>query len=93
MQPQARKKKRQAQQIMNGKAVHTRIPITVKGQRYIADEGRHSQQTHRIAEQRAAAEGHTSEKEQQAHDRAAMIAGIAKVAAAKKQNQERSKPK
>ena len=44
-------------------------PVDVKGQKYVSPEGRHSQQTHRRAEERAAADGHTTEKEQHAHDR------------------------
>ena len=42
---------------------------TVRGQKYVSPLGRHSQQTHRRAEARAAADGHTTEKEQHAHDR------------------------
>ncbi len=37
--------------------------ITVKGQRYSAPSGRHSQQTHRLAEERALAQGNANEKE------------------------------
>jgi hypothetical protein len=94
MQPQAGKKKKpQPQQASHENAAAARVPITVKGQRYVAPEGRHSQQTHRRAEERAAAGGHGSEKEQHAHDRTAMSAGIAESAAEKIRHQERSKPK
>lgn len=50
-----------------------RIPVTVKGQKYVAPAGRHSQQTHRLAEERAAAMGNANEKEQHAHDRNALV--------------------
>ena len=46
-----------------------RIPIVTKGQKYVAPAGRHSQQTHRRAIERAATQGHASEQEQHAHDR------------------------
>ena len=43
--------------------------VTTRGQKYVSPEGRHSKQTHPRAEARAAAEGHTTEKEQHDHDR------------------------
>ncbi len=52
---------------------------TTKGQKYVSPLGRHSQQTHRRAEERATADGHTSEKEQHAHDRAAVETEINRV--------------
>ena len=58
-------------------------PKTTKGQKYVSPLGRHSQQTHPRAEARAAADGHTSEKEQHAHDRAAVETEITRVEAAK----------
>ena len=56
---------------------------TVRGQRYVSPEGRHSQQTHRRAEERAAAGGHADEKAQHAHDRAAVEAEIDRIATQK----------
>lgn len=93
MQPQAGRKKKQPKQASNGNALPARVPITKKGQRYVAPEGRHSQQTHRRAEERAAVAGHATEKEQHAHDRTAMIQGLADEAAEKIRHQERSKQK
>ena len=94
MQPQAGKKKKK-HPVLNADAngVSTHIPITVKGQKYVPVPGRHSKQTHRLAAERAAAGGHASEMEHSAHDRAAMITGIAETAAEKTRHQERSKPK
>ena len=57
------------------------LPKTTKGQKHVAPPGRHSQQTHRIAEARAAALGHTTEKEQHAHDRNLVVAEQDKRAA------------
>ena len=88
MEPEAEKKQDTATP-----QTPARVPVTVKGQRYAAPEGRHSQQTHRRAEERVTAQGHSSEKEQQAHDREATIAGIAEDAAEKTRHQERSKPR
>lgn len=51
-------------------------PKTVKGQRYVAPAGRHSQQTHRRAQESAAAEGHATEKEQHDHDRSVVQAQL-----------------
>lgn len=56
---------------------------TVRGQKYVSPEGRHSQQTHRRAEERATANGHTTEKEQHAHDRNAVETEINRVEQAK----------
>ena len=64
------------------------VPITVRGQRYVPVAGRHSQQTHRIAEERATANGHATEEEQHAHDRTAVTTEINRVAQAKL-NQQR----
>ncbi len=91
MQPQDETKP--TEQNSTTHAAPARVPVTVKGQRYAAPVGRHSQQTHRRAEQRVAAQGHTSEKEQQVADRAAIIDGIAETAAEKTRHQERSKPR
>jgi len=52
------------------------VPVLKKGQKYVSPEGRHSQQTHRRAEERAAAGGHTTEKEQHAHDRNVVVTEI-----------------
>jgi hypothetical protein len=57
--------------------------VTTRGQKYVSPEGRHSQQTHRRAEERATADGHTSEKEQHDHDRSAVTAEINRLEAAK----------
>ena len=63
-----------------------RIPITVKGQKYVSPAGRHSQQTHRMAEERATATGNSSEKEQHAHDRSAFVAEMDRIAEQKARN-------
>lgn len=64
-------------------AAPQRASVTTLGQKYVSPEGRHSQQTHRRAEARAAADGHTTEKEQHAHDRSAVETEINRVEAAK----------
>jgi hypothetical protein len=87
MQPQHKKKKPPKTQVTDGRA-----PITELGQKYVAPPGRHSQQTHRLAQERAEAAGNT-EKEQHAHDRAAVTTGIADRAEAKKLHKERSSGK
>ncbi len=92
MQPQSGKKKK-PQPPANDSAIPARVPVTVRGQRYASPEGRHSQQTHRRAEERVVAGGHGSEKEQHASDRAATLAGIADTATEKTRHQEASKPK
>jgi len=56
--------------------VETYVPVLKKGQKYVSPEGRHSQQTHRRAEVRATANGHTTEKEQHAHDRNVVVTEI-----------------
>ncbi len=72
--------------------VPTAIPSkTVKGQKHISPVGRHSQQTHKIAQARADANGHTSEKEQHAHDRVLVLAARAEYAAIKKNKQDAKK--
>lgn len=91
MQPQAGKKNKPNQIAATANATPERVSMTVKGQRYEAPEGRHSQQTHRLAEARTLAGGHASEKEQTAHDREAMITGLAETAAGKVRHQQRSK--
>lgn len=62
---------------------------TVKGQRHVAPAGRHSQQTHRRAQERAAAAGNATEKEQHAHDRSAVEAKLTRRADERKQQQLR----
>jgi hypothetical protein len=69
----------------------TTIPITKKGQKYVAPTGRHSQQTHRRAEERAAAQGHTSEKEQHAYDRSVVKTELNRRAAQSAKNQQPGK--
>jgi len=56
------------------------VPVLKKGQKYVSPEGRHSQQTHRRAEVRATEGGHTTEKEQHAHDRNAVVTEIERKA-------------
>lgn len=57
--------------------------VSTRGQKYVSPEGRHSQQTHRRAEERAAADGHTTEKEQHAHDRSAVETELNRAETAK----------
>ena len=71
-------------------AVPARAPLTVRGQRYVAPAGRHSKQTHRRAEERAAADGHATVKEQHAHDRSLVLAEINRVAQAKAKQKQQS---
>ena len=68
--------------------VAPRAPMTVKGQKYVSPPGRHSQQSHRRAEEHAAADGNTTEREQHDHDRSAVLAGFDKQAQ-QKQTQQR----
>jgi hypothetical protein len=56
-------------------------PKTKRGQKHIAPPGRHSQQTHRRAEARAASQGHATEKEQHAHDRSIVVGKLGQQAA------------
>ncbi|HLK59732.1 MAG TPA: hypothetical protein VKU00_24435 [Chthonomonadaceae bacterium] len=63
------------------------IPIVTKGQKYVAPSGRHSQQTHRRAEERATALGHTTEKELHAHDRGVVSAELNRQAEQKLKQQ------
>lgn len=57
----------------------TQMPSkTVRGQKHISPPERHSQQSHRRAEARAAAQGHATEKEQHAHDRSILVAELEK---------------
>ena len=88
MQPQAGKKKKPQQQVLDQLPVDSRAPMTVKGQKYVAPLGRHSQQTHVRAEARAAAGGHASEREQHDHDRTVVAAGIAEGVAEKARRQQ-----
>ena len=69
-------------------AVPPRAPMTVKGQKYVSPPGRHSQQSHRRAEEQAAADGNTTEREQYEHDRSVVLAGFDKQAQ-QKQSQQR----
>ena len=54
------------------------VPITVAGQRHVAPAGRHSQQTHRRAEERAVEQGHATEREQHDSDRDQVLAKLQK---------------
>lgn len=92
MEPQYRKRKVRPAKLAPGEE-STRIPITVKGQRYVSVTGRHSQQTHRRAAERALAAGFTTEKEERAHARTAVIDGIATASADMAKNKEQSKQK
>lgn len=56
---------------------------TVKGQKYIAPAGRHSQQSHRRAQARADAQGNATIQEQHAHDRSNVKAELSRLAALK----------
>ena len=71
-------------------AVAAPVLITVRGQRYVAPAGRHSQQTHRRAAERAAAEGFTTVKELHAHDRSLIVAEISRKAQALIQQKQQS---
>ena len=70
------------------------VPKTTKGQRYMAPVGRHSQQTHRRALERAAAAGHATEKEQHDHDRSVVLAELNKRTQQqlKQQKREQNQP-
>lgn len=68
-------------------------PITTKGQKYVSPPGRHSQQTHRLAEERAAAQGHATEKEQHAHDRSLVRAELKQRADQKMKQQQSTQNK
>src|SRR5690349_3835656 len=66
------------------KAAGAQTPIaaiakTVAGQRHISPPGRHSQQTHRRAAERAATEGHSTQREQYDHDRNMVLARLQKT--------------
>jgi hypothetical protein len=63
--------------------VVTPLPITVKGQKYIPPAGRHSQLSHRRAQERSAAQGHSTIQEQHDHDRSMVKAEISRIAALK----------
>ena len=54
-------------------------PILVAGQKHVPPAGRHSQQTHRRAAERAVEQGHATEREQHDHDREGVLAAIQKV--------------
>jgi hypothetical protein len=75
-------------------AVPPQLPLKTKsGQKHIAPPGRHSQQTHRRADARAAAQGHTTEKEQHAHDRSIVVAEQDKRAAHQQKQQQNNQDK
>ncbi len=59
------------------------VAKTVRGQKYHAPIGRHSQQSHRRAQERADAGGHGTSKEQHDHDRSAIKAEVERLAALK----------
>ena len=63
---------------------------TTRGQRYVSPEGRHSQQTHRRAEARAAVNGHTTEKEQHAHDRSVVETELNRAAEQKETQRQQT---
>src|ERR1700722_12690923 len=90
MQPQAGKQKPKHPVLASDS---TRVPVTAIGQRYEAPAGRHSQQSHRLAQLRASDAGHASEKEQHDHDRKTKSEKIAKTAADLKRNKEQSAQK
>lgn len=81
------------QDVANGDAASAkpkaplRIPVLTKGQKYVAPTGRHSQQTHRRAEERAAMQGHSTEKEQHVHDRGVVSAELNRQAELKLKQQ------
>jgi hypothetical protein len=56
---------------------------TVRGQRYIAPPGRHSQQSHRRAQARAAAQGNATIEEHHAQDRSMVKTELSRLAALK----------
>jgi hypothetical protein len=75
-------------------AVPPQLPLkTKRGQKHIAPSGRHSQQTHRRAEARAAAQGHATEKEQHAHDRSIVVGKLGKQAAHQLKQQQDTQDK
>jgi hypothetical protein len=47
-----------------------------KGPRHVSPPGRHSQQTHRRAKERAAVDGHATEREQHDHDRSTVLGAL-----------------
>jgi hypothetical protein len=59
------------------------IAMTVRGQKYIPPQGRHSQQSHRRAQARAAAQGDATVQDQHAHDRSNVKAELGRLAALK----------
>jgi len=61
------------------------VPVAkgIRGQKYFAPEGRHSQQSHRRAQERAEAEGHATPQQQHAHDRGNVKAEVSRLAALK----------
>jgi hypothetical protein len=66
------------------------LPKTTKGQKHVSPPERHSQQTHRRAEARAAAEGHATEQEQHAHDRSLVVARLQKRHGEQQKNQQQN---
>ncbi len=57
--------------------------IILRGQKHVPPSGRHSQQSHRRAQQRASAEGHATIQEHHASDRSTLKAEIGRLAALK----------
>ena len=69
------------------------IPILKRGQRYVSPAGRHSQQTHQRAQDRAALQGHATVKEQHAHDKTVVTAKLDQITERKRQQEENNKKK
>lgn len=67
------------------------IPITKKGQKYISPAGRHSQQSHRRAQENAAASGSTTEREDYVHERSEYLEAINKRVEMKEKQQREQK--
>jgi hypothetical protein len=74
-------------------AIASWTPITTRGQKYVGAAGRHSQQTHRRAHDRAAVGGHGSEKELHAHDRSLLETELKRRADLRLQQQQSSSKK
>jgi hypothetical protein len=67
------------------------VPITKKGQKYVSPAGRHSQQSHRRAQETAAAKGSTNEREDYVHVRSEYLEEINKSIALKEKQQREQK--
>ena len=91
MEPQAKRKKKQRKLGAIQDLLAGRIPITVKGQRYVGPQGRHSQQTRPRAAVRMAAGGLNTERELHDADREALVKNMSDVASASARNKEQSR--